>query len=70
MCAHFEAGDIGSIWAGLLGHAPSPRVPVAIRKVAVSRIAAVNAAVTSATGVFIAIPVATRIVACCRKICE
>jgi hypothetical protein len=53
MCAHFEVGDVSSVCAGISGRAPSPRVPVAISNVAASKIAAVSAAVTSATGVFI-----------------
>ena len=54
---HFAAGDVSTIRpAGLPVRgrsAPSPRVPVAIRSDAASRIAAVSAAVTITTGVFI-----------------
>jgi len=53
-----QAGEVSAVCTGLsaAGSAPSPRVPVAIRNIAVSRIAAVSAAVTSALGVFIDIP--------------
>ena len=54
--SHFVVGDIGMIWpAGLSErsrNAFSPRVPVAIRNDAASRIATVSVAVTSTTGVF------------------
>src|ERR1700737_2539401 len=54
---HFPAGDVSTVRpAGLSVRgrsAPSPRVPVAIRSDAASRIAAVSVAATSTTGVFI-----------------
>jgi len=50
-----QAGEVSAVCTRLsaAGSASSPRVPVAIRNIAVSRIAAVSAAVTSAAGVFI-----------------
>jgi hypothetical protein len=55
--SHFAAGDVGRLWlAGLSErsrHTFSPRVPVAIRNDAASRIATVSATVTSTTGAFI-----------------
>src|SRR5882762_7416561 len=64
---HFAAGDAGTIRSAGLpmrgGSAPSPRVPVAIRSDAASRIAAASAAVTITTGVFIITLPSPRVVA-------